>query len=374
MRFNVPQFFKKKEAASDSEQQPNPLLKKRWSAVLSWGITGVVVVSLVAVGLWLPDKVGADAIPTTTVDGSNGNNGGVLGSLPGYVPQVTSEAIFRNTDHHTDIAADYRTAAVEYTVDIGDSIFGIAKQFDVKPDSLLWANEETLSGGVDYLSVGMKLNIPPTDGVYYLWKEGDKLDVVAARYRADPEDIILWVGNDVDITNPDFKPGNYVMIPGGKGEYKQWVVPVIPTGKNGAVQTLAGPGSCTVMGYVLIGTGSFIWPTGNRFLSGNDYWDGHQGIDIAAGEGAPIYAADNGTIVYAGWNPNGYGNLVMIDHGNGYATLYAHLSAVNVSCAVGVAKGQVVGYGGSTGNSTGAHLHFELRYGGGTINPWTMLE
>jgi hypothetical protein len=296
-----------------------------------------------------------------------------LGNLPGYIPQQTSEAIFRNTDHHTEIAAEYRTSVVEYTVDIGDSIFGIAKQFNIKPDSILWANEETLSGGVDYLSVGMVLNIPPTDGVYYLWKEGDKLDAVAAKYSADPEDVILWVGNDVDITNPVFEKGDHVMIPGGKGEYKQWVVPVIPTGKNGAVATLSGPGACTVLGYVLIGTGSFGWPAGNHFLSGNDYWDGHQGIDIAAGDGAPIYAADNGTIVYAGWNPNGYGNLVMIDHGNGYSTLYAHLSAVNVSCAVGVAKGQVIGYGGSTGNSTGAHLHFELRYQGGTINPWTML-
>jgi murein DD-endopeptidase MepM/ murein hydrolase activator NlpD len=163
------------------------------------------------------------------------------------------------------------------------------------------------------------------------------------------------------------------MIPGGIGEYKQWVVPVVPTGKNGAVATLSGPGACTVLGYVLIGTNNFIWPAGNHYLSGNDYWDGHQGIDIAVGDGAPIYAADNGTIVYAGWNPNGYGNLVMIDHGTGYATLYAHLSAVNVSCAVGVAQGQVIGYGGSTGNSTGPHLHFELRYNGGTINPWTML-
>lgn len=373
MRFKLPARLNKragKPANVPSDDQPR---HNRWSPLLSWIITGIVVMVLVATGLWLPDQVGADSVPTAGTDGLTGNNGGILGNLPGYVPQVTTEAIFRNTDPHTDISTNYRTAVTEYTVAIGDSIFGIAKKFNLKPDSILWANEDSLSGGVDYLSVGMKLNIPPTDGVYYQWKEGDKLDAIAGKYRADPENIVLWVGNNVDITNPLFTAGDYVMIPGGRGEYKQWVVPVIPTGKNGAVRTLAGPGACTVTGYVLLGTGKFIWPAGNHSLSGNDYWDGHQGIDIAAGEGAPIYAADNGTIVYAGWNPNGYGNLVMIDHGNGYATLYAHLSAINVACAVGVAQGQVIGYAGSTGNSTGAHLHFELRYQGGTINPWTML-
>ncbi len=187
MHFRVPQLFKKKEAALEGDLQPDQHTKRRWSVLLSWSITGVVVVILVAIGLWLPDQVGADTLPTADPDGLDGNNGGVLSNLPGYVPQVTSEAIFRNNDHHTDIAMEYRTDAVEYTVDIGDSIFGIAKQFGVKPDSLLWANEDTLSGGVDYLSVGMVLKIPPTDGVYYLWKEGDKLDAVAARYAADPK-------------------------------------------------------------------------------------------------------------------------------------------------------------------------------------------
>jgi murein DD-endopeptidase MepM/ murein hydrolase activator NlpD len=373
MRLKIPQLFKKKNRNDPSDQtltaQPE---KRRWKFQLSWVVTTIVVLGLAAVALWMPDQVGADMTPAT--DNSLGNNGGALGGLPGYEPQITAEAIFRNTDNHTDISSEYRTEVTEYSVDSGDSIFGIAKKFSLEPESILWANEETLSMGVDYLSVGMNLKVPPTDGIYYQWKEGDKLDAVAGKYSVTVDDILLWVGNDLDLTNPSFDAGDYVMIPGGVGEYTQWVVPVIPTGKNGAVATLSGPGACTVMGYVLIGTNTFIWPAGNRSLSGNDYWDGHQGIDIAAGEGAPIYASDNGTVVYAGWNANGYGNTVMIDHGTGYSTLYAHLSAVNVACAVGVAQGQVIGYGGSTGNSTGPHLHFELRYQGGTINPWTMLE
>jgi hypothetical protein len=350
-------------------EQPRP---KRWHMLVSWAVTAVVVFCLIAVALWMPEEVGAQPVATTST--LEGNNGGSLGYLPGYELQVTPEAIFRYTDHHTDLTAQYRTGVTDYTVDSGDSIFGISKRFNLEPESVLWANEETLSLGVDYLSVGMGLKIPPTDGIYYQWKEGDRLDAVAAKYSVKSDDILLWVSNNLDILNPEIKPGDFIMIPGGIGEYTQWVVPVIPTGKNGAVATLSGPGACTVMGYVLIGTNTFIWPAGNRSISGNDYWDGHQGIDIAAGDGAPIYASDNGTVVYAGWNANGYGNTVMIDHGTGYATLYAHLSAVNVACAVGVAQGQVIGYGGSTGNSTGPHLHFELRYNGGTINPWTLLQ
>ena len=225
---------------------------QRWRAVISWAVTAVLVFCLIAVGLWMPEQVGAEVAPA--VDSQAANNGGVLSNLPNYELQATQDAIFRNTDNHTDLSAKYRTNVVDYNVDNGDSIFGISKQFDLKPESILWANEDTLSMGVDYLSVGMTLSIPPTDGVYYQWKEGDRLDAVAGKYSVTPDDILLWVSNDLDITNPVIKPGDYIMIPDGIGEYKQWVVPVVPTGKNGAVATLSGPGACSVLGYVLIGT------------------------------------------------------------------------------------------------------------------------
>ncbi|HNX50834.1 MAG TPA: M23 family metallopeptidase, partial [Thermoanaerobaculaceae bacterium] len=105
----------------------------------------------------------------------------------------------------------------------------------------------------------------------------------------------------------------------------------------------------------------------------NDFWDGHLGIDIAAGSGAPIYAADGGVVVYAGWINGGYGNMIMIDHGNGYHTVYGHLSSVNVRCGQSVYGGNLIGYAGSTGYSTGPHLHFEIRYFGAFINPWYVL-
>src|SRR5512139_2995980 len=103
MNFRVPQLFKKKAAASAGDLQLNQDTKGRWSVLLSWSITGVVVVILVAIGLWLPDQVGANAVPTISPEGPGGNNGGALSNLPGYTPQETAEAIFRYNDHHTDI-------------------------------------------------------------------------------------------------------------------------------------------------------------------------------------------------------------------------------------------------------------------------------
>jgi murein DD-endopeptidase MepM/ murein hydrolase activator NlpD len=117
-----------------------------------------------------------------------------------------------------------------------------------------------------------------------------------------------------------------------------------------------------------------VWPADNHFLSGNDYWSGHLGIDIAAGEGAPVYAADSGVVTMAQGGDNyGYGNVIQIDHGNGYSTVYAHLSVIGVGTCQSVYAGQWIGGAGNTGNSQGAHLHFEVRQGGGFINPWFVL-
>ena len=124
-----------------------------------------------------------------------------------------------------------------------------------------------------------------------------------------------------------------------------------------------------------VGTETFIWPANNHYLSGHNFsWRYHPGIDIATQLGDPIYASDTGVVVFAGWNSQGYGNLVVLDHGNGWETLYAHLSQFNVDCGQAVYQGSVVGYAGSTGNSTGPHLHFEiLNDTYGRVNPWSYL-
>lgn len=282
-------------------------------------------------------------------------------------------AINRSSNLHTTIPDRPQQEINHYIIELGDSVFGIAERFFVSPESVLWANYDQLNDNPHMISVGMKLNIPPVTGVLYTWQDGDTIESVASRFDANPEDILGWPGNDIDLVNQQVEPGSLVMVPGGEREFRQWIIPTIPRGRAGVSRSVYGSGACDGGYEGAYGDGAFIWPADNHTLSGNDYWSGHLGIDIAAGEGARIYAADNGVVVFAGWATGGYGNTVVIDHGNGYQTLYGHLSSVNVRCGQSTGKGSVIGYAGSTGNSTGAHLHFEIRYQGGFVNPWYVL-
>lgn len=132
--------------------------------------------------------------------------------------------------------------------------------------------------------------------------------------------------------------------------------------------------SCTLRDTPRAGDGVFTWPTNYQALSGGAFREGHPGADFAAPNGSPVYAADDGTVVFAGWSGNlGYGNVIVIDHGNGFWTLYAHLSTVSVPCGVAVTQAQRIGMSGSTGNSGGAHLHFEVRVTTGYVDPIRVL-
>jgi len=199
------------------------------------------------------------------------------------------------------------------------------------------------------ISVGSELRIPPTNGVYYQWKEGDTIESVASQFKVDVDAILDWTPNKIDRTNPEIEPETFVMVPGGQREFQQWVVPTIPRGPAGVNSSI--PGACDTSAGGAYGSGVFIWPANNRFISGNDYWSGHLAIDIGAMTGDSVFAADSGVVVYAGGISGGYGNMIMIDHGNGYQTLYAHLSSINTRCGASVYQGNVIGYAGSTGNS-----------------------
>jgi LysM repeat protein len=293
--------------------------------------------------------------------------------LPMFSYQEANLGINRRTAVHTNIPTRERTDVIEYTVTTGDSVFGIAQSFNLQPESVLWANYDQLNDSPDMLDPGMKLNVPPIDGVYYQWQDGDTLESVAAKFEAKIDDILAWDGNHFDLTNPQVEVGTWIMIPGGHREFKQWLVPTIARSNSGVSKSVLGPGACEGNYDGAYGSGAFAWPTASHTLSGNDYWSGHLGIDIAGNLGDGVFASDAGVIVFAGWSNGGYGYMVMIDHGNGYQTLYAHLSAVNATCGQSVYTGTYVGAVGSTGNSTGPHLHFEVRYLGGFINPWYVL-
>jgi len=294
-------------------------------------------------------------------------------TLPVYEPLEGSRFVQRQAILYTSIPSRPRYEVINYTVGFGDSVFGIAYDFGLKPETVLWSNYDVLKDNPHALTSGMDLRIPPADGIYYQWQMGDTLESVSSQFKVDPTVIVNWSGNHLDLTNPQVKPESWVMVPGGQREFQQWIIPVAARGSAGVSSGIYGAGACPGGYDGLYGSGAFIWPANNHTISGNDYWSGHLAIDIGVVTGDSIFAADSGVIMFAGWATGGYGNVVAIDHGNGYQTLYAHLSSVNVSCGQSVRIGQVIAAGGSTGNSTGPHLHFEIRYQGGFVNPWYVL-
>lgn len=297
-------------------------------------------------------------------------------SLPNEIPPFSSDserAVKRSAILITDKPESTQTEATKYTIQPGDSIYSIASRFNLEPETILWSNYDVLHDDAHNISIGDDLVIPPGDGIYYKWKENDVLQRIADKYHVDPKAILTYPTNKLDITSPVIKAGEYVLLPGG---YRATAVisPVVfdYSKDSGVKKKILGPGGCD-WDYAGYGNGSFVWPTASHSISGNDFWSGHMALDMATVLGGPIFASDGGTVIYSGPISGGYGIMVMIDHGNGYQTLYAHLSSVSVGCGQAVSQGQVIGAGGSTGNSTGPHLHFEVRYGGGYVNPWNVL-
>jgi murein DD-endopeptidase MepM/ murein hydrolase activator NlpD len=331
-------------------------------------VTILVVASLLGYTFWHVYPRSAAAAPIPPAPTEKPGPTPVLSAVAD--PATSLEAIVRYVALKTDISKKANYNVSEYRVESGDALFTIAKQFNVKPETLLWANYDLLQDSPDSLRVGQELAIPPTDGVYYKVQEGDTLASIADKFSATVDDILNWPGNDLDLTDPKVNAGSYVMVPGGHREFVQWIIPTVARGRSGTANI--GGSTC---GGGPVGSTAFIFPTGAHTISGNDYWSGHLGIDLAAGLGAPVVAADAGvvTIAQGGWN-GGYGNVVMIDHGNGWITVYGHLSQINVVPCQGVSQGQLIGLAGSTGNSTGPHLHFETRLNGGFVNPWSVLQ
>jgi murein DD-endopeptidase MepM/ murein hydrolase activator NlpD len=337
--------------------------------VISWAVTIAIVAGMIGGALKWKGNSGVEALSPIPTARPNANPPNVeMPSLSS--PAGTLKSIARQIQIKTNIPADKpRYAILEYRVKRGDSVFAISEEYKIKPETVLWANYDVLQDSPDSLRPGQVLKIPPTDGIYYQWKENDTLESVANEFKTTVDDIVNYPGNDVDLSNPKIDSGSWVMVPGGQREFVQWLVPTIAKGKSGTSGTSqsACPGGA-------VGGGGFTWPADAHTLSGNDYWSGHLGIDIAAGEGATVYAADSGVVTMAAGGYNyGYGNVIQIDHGNGYSTVYAHLSAIFVSVCQSVSQGQQIATAGNTGNSEGAHLHFEVRQNGGFINPWFVL-
>ncbi len=297
---------------------------------------------------------------------------------PLLTPHPLSNGIFRQTKLDTIIPSRPRVDVITYTVKSGDTLFSIADIYNLKPETILWGNFEVLEDNPHLLKPDQELNILPVNGIYYQWQENDRLSNVAAEFQADPNDILNFTGNFFDLTEikgdgESIEPGTWIIIPEGKRAIKDWGPPTISR-DNPASAAYYGEGHCGVITSGAFGVGTFIWPTTERFISGYNYSSVHPAIDIGGQEGNPIYAVDSGVVVYAGWSDYGYGYLIVLDHGNGWQSAYAHLSAVAVSCGQSVYQGGYIGALGTTGNSSGPHLHFELSINGAKVNPLNYLQ
>jgi murein DD-endopeptidase MepM/ murein hydrolase activator NlpD len=264
-----------------------------------------------------------------------------------------------------------RSEFVEYTVVAGDTIDQIAIQYGLKPESIAWCNDRRI---VFAIRPGDVLRIPPVDGACHLvlGTRQESIEKIAAQYKVTAQDLINSPYAPLFDRSPsDILPGGTnLFVQGGQGELINWNPGSdVEKDENGVVRSISfAPGQAGSCGAVPPGGGA-AW--GNPLPNGTwvrGFSVGHTGIDLSAPVGTPIYAANSGPVLFSGFSSWGYGEAVVLAHG-AFSTLYGHMTVRNVACGQFVNVGQVVGTVGSTGNSTGPHLHFEIRFDNEPLNP-----
>jgi murein DD-endopeptidase MepM/ murein hydrolase activator NlpD len=233
-----------------------------------------------------------------------------------------------------------RAEIVTYTVQAGDTLWSIAAQHNLDVDTLRWSNPE-LERNPDMLSVGTELVILPVKGVYHTVEEGETLASIAKQFGVSDADILNYPLNQ--LSSPDrLLAGQKLVVPHGRKE----VTRPIPQRSGDTL---------------------FAWPIVGTITQG--FSAQHPAFDIGAPYGSPVYAARAGRVVRSAWARTGYGYTVIIDHGQSWQSLYSHMKGEWVSVGDWVEQGQLIGEVGSTGNSTGPHVHFEIRLNGKQVNP-----
>jgi len=246
----------------------------------------------------------------------------------------------------------------EYTIKEGDTLSSLASKFGVSIESVKWANP---SINWQKMKPGVVVSIPPVTGVVYKVKTGDTVYSIAKKFQTDAQGIVDFPMNTFsDDETFALVAGQTLIVPDG-------IMPdeAVPTAPNIARVLTPDAGSVSA-------TGSFAWPGFGRITQPFRWY--HKGVDIANHDGGAILASDSGTVVVSGWTNSGYGNHIIIDHGNGYQTLYGHLSSISVVTGQRVNRGAVIGQMGNTGRSTGTHLHFEIRSSSGNLDPLGYLK
>lgn len=262
-----------------------------------------------------------------------------------------------------------RNGVVSYAIQEADTLSGIAAKFNVTTQTLVWANE---IASPDALKLGEEIRIPPTSGVLHRIKQDDTLAGIADKYKVDGDKFVAYADNEL-IDPIALVVGREIMVAGGLKPVEpvaQVATRQLPAPTQGA---RAQPPSPTQGGTVLppapqaTAGGLFQWPTYGPIYGW--FGGGHRGLDISPPYGTPVYSAEAGTVISMSYLNDGYGLHILIDHGNGYQTLYAHLAESVIHAGDTVVRGQHIGRVGATGRVTGPHLHFEVRAGGVAIDP-----
>ncbi|OGM58497.1 hypothetical protein A3A75_00835 [Candidatus Woesebacteria bacterium RIFCSPLOWO2_01_FULL_39_10] len=300
---------------------------------------------LAAVGIMIAPVI-AEEFPGQRVD-------------PWEIP--TSSAVLsasvEDTGISTDISNKPRDETVEYVVQEGDTISTIAEKFGVSTGTILWQNELSET---DRIKPGQTLEILPVTGVSHKVQKGDTIYSISKKYDTSAQGVVDYPYNSFSNDETfELAIGQIVMVPDGVKPDQR---PVAPRSRQ------LTPDAGTV-----VASGTFVWPASGTISQGFAWY--HKGLDIANRAAPNILAADAGTVVIAGWiDGYGYGNRVVIDHGNGFRTLYAHMSKTYVIPGQTVARGSAIGQMGCTGRCTGTHLHFEVIRNGAYLSPLSVLR
>lgn len=278
--------------------------------------------------------------------------GGIPSALAEFTPPSAVVSSLDLTEYgvQTQISEKPRDQVITYSVSKGDTLAKIADKFGVSIDTIKWANDLKR----DSLSIGHELQIPPVTGVVHKVREGETIYSIAKKYKTDAQKIVNFPFNDFsDLDTFALNVGQTLIVPDGvQPEAPAIIIPLPPV--------FAG------------GTGQFLWPVGG-IITQYPVWY-HMALDIA-NPGLPgIAAAGEGVVSLVEYLRYGYGQHIIIDNGDGFSTLYAHLSEIYVKPGDRVARGQIIGKMGTTGRSTGPHLHFEVRKNGVAVDPRPFLK
>lgn len=274
--------------------------------------------------------------------------------LPGTDPLIPIEEAIEQTG---------RRDVIEYVVQSGDTISGIAEKHRISLATVLWANNLSARS---YIRPGQTVKILPVSGVVHTVKSGDTVSRIAQLYNAEKEDIVGF--NRLQRDGSDIRIGEQLVIPDGEKPAPPRPKPRPVSAPVPTPRRVAAPPALTA-------DGGYIWPAAVRIVTQGYGWR-HNGLDIAGANamGTPLYASQSGIVSRSQCNRTGYGCYIMVDHAGGVQTLYAHASQLLVTVGEPVVRGQTIGLMGSTGNSTGPHVHFEVRINGRNVNPYQYVK